>query len=281
MNLSTLRCKGRIIDFLQPKVMGILNVTPDSFYDGGRYASRDAQLRRAEQLLRDGATWVDVGGMSSRPGADELDAEEEMARILPLIEALCKEFPEILISIDTYRAKVAEAAVQAGAAMVNDISAGVLDETMLPTVARLGVPYVMMHLKGRPRTMQHNPHYENVGLEVVQYFVQRVALARRYGIVDLVIDPGFGFGKSTDHNYTLLKQLPDFALFSLPLLVGVSRKRMVYGLLQTTPEKALNGTTILHTVALLNGANILRVHDVKEAMEVITLMDYYKNMSAK
>lgn len=273
----TLRCKGKIIELSSPKIMGILNTTPDSFYDGGHYTRLDAQLYRAEKLLGEGATWIDIGGMSSRPGAKEVDEAEELRRVLPLITALNKAFPEILISIDTYRAKVAAAAVEAGAAMINDISSGAFDANMIPTVGRLGVPYIMMHIKGRPTTMQQNPSYnKDIMLEISEYFVSKIAMARQYGISDLIIDPGFGFGKSLVHNYTILRRLSELSLFSLPILVGISRKSMIYRHLQITPDKALNGTTALNTLALLNGANILRVHDVKEALEIVNLLKIYK-----
>lgn len=271
-NQSTLiQCKGKLIDLSSPKVMGILNITPDSFYDGGRYGDENAILRQVELMLNEGATFIDIGSVSTRPGAEIPDTETEWSRMEKYLKAIVKHFPEAIISIDTTRAQIAKRAIEQGAAMINDISAGEWDEQMLPMVASLKVPYVMMHRQGIPQTMQDNPQYQNVTLEVLQYFGNRIALCREMGIKDLIIDPGFGFGKNTEHNFTLLRELKSLSVAGCPLLAGLSRKRMIWQTLNITPERALNGTTALNMVALLNGASILRVHDVKEAMQCVSL----------
>jgi len=251
--------------------MGILNVTPDSFFDGGRYTRQDALLRQAEQMLKEGASILDIGGMSSRPGAEIISVEEELQRVLPSIEALHQAFPEAILSIDTIRGRVAEEAVGAGAAIVNDISAGAFDESMYPTVARLQVPYILMHMKGSPKTMQDNPDYEDVVQTVLDFFIAEVGKLRALDVHDIVLDPGFGFGKAVEHNYQLLKQMHLFKILDLPLLAGLSRKSMINKVLKTKPEHALNGTTALNMVALQQGAKILRVHDVRPAMEAVKL----------
>jgi dihydropteroate synthase len=251
--------------------MGILNVTPDSFFDGGRYTRQDALLRQAEQMLKEGASILDIGGMSSRPGAEIISVEEELQRVLPSIEALHQAFPEAILSIDTIRGRVAEEAVGAGAAIVNDISAGAFDESMYPTVARLQVPYILMHMKGSPKTMQDNPDYEDVVQTVLDFFIAEVGKLRALDVHDIVLDPGFGFGKTVEHNYQLLKQMHLFKILDLPLLAGLSRKSMINKVLKTKPEQALNGTTALNMVALQQGAKILRVHDVRPAMEAVKL----------
>ena len=268
---QTINCKGRLVHLGHPVVMGILNVTPDSFFDGGKYASLDKTLEGAEKMLREGATFIDVGGMSSRPGSVEVCEDEELKRVLPAIEAIEKNFPEALISVDTFRATVAKAAVAAGACMVNDISAGSMDENMYGVVATLGVPYVLMHIQGAPASMQSNPVYEDVVREVLDFLIKEVGSLRQLGVKDIIIDPGFGFGKTVGHNYKLLNDLHVFQILGLPVLAGISRKSMVCKVLKVSPENALNGTTALHIVALQQGARILRVHDVKEAMEVIQL----------
>jgi len=255
-----------------PKVMGILNLTPDSFYDGGKLQSEGAILKQAEKMLHDGATFLDVGGYSSRPNAEEVSLTKELQRVVPVIENLIKQFPEAVLSIDTFRSEVAKQGVEAGAALVNDISAGLLDENMLATVAHLQVPYVMMHMRGTPQTMQALTTYKNVTQEVLYYFSGRIAAARKAGINDILADPGFGFAKTTDQNFELLSKLELFKNLDIPVLVGLSRKSMVYKTLGITPQEALNGTTALHTMALLKGASILRVHDVKEAIEVVKLV---------
>jgi len=268
---TTLNCKGRLLDISTPIVMGILNVTPDSFYDGGRYSDLNIILKQAEKMLDDGAIIIDVGGMSSRPGALEVPVNEELKRVIPAITAIHERFPEAFISIDTVWAKVAQEAVDAGADIVNDISAGGMDEALISIVGQLGVPYILMHIQGKPQTMQNQPHYEDVTTDILDFFIQKIAELRKNGIYDIVLDPGFGFGKTIEHNYTLLKKMAVFQITDLPLLAGISRKSMIYKVLNTTPDKALNGTTALNMIALQNGANILRVHDVREAVEVIDL----------
>lgn len=267
----TLNCRGTLLSLQSPQVMGILNVTPDSFFDGGRYTRQDALLRQAEQMLKEGASILDIGGMSSRPGAEIISVEEELQRVLPAIEALHQAFPEAILSIDTIRGRVAEEAVGAGAAIVNDISAGAFDESMYPTVARLQVPYILMHMKGSPKTMQDNPDYEDVVQTVLDFFIAEVGKLRALDVHDIVLDPGFGFGKTVEHNYQLLKQMHLFKILDLPLLAGLSRKSMINKVLKTKPEHALNGTTALNMVALQQGAKILRVHDVRPAMEAVKL----------
>ncbi|MCW5922191.1 MAG: dihydropteroate synthase [Saprospiraceae bacterium] len=254
--------------------MGILNVTPDSFFDGGKFAGVDAALRQAEKMLSEGAAILDVGGASSRPGAAEVSEKEELERVVPVVEAIQRHFPKTIVSADTWRASVAQAAVAAGASIVNDISGGQFDEQMFETVARLEVPYILMHIQGTPATMQQAPHYDNVTLEVLDYFIQKIARLRAVGVKDIVLDPGFGFGKTVEHNYQLLKHLRVFAnTTGMPVLAGISRKSMICKVLKVSPEHALNGTTALHVVALQQGANILRAHDVKEAVEVVRLWE--------
>lgn len=267
----TINCKGKLIDLSTPKVMGILNVTPDSFYDGGRYKDENSILNQVETMLNQGATFIDIGAYSSRPNADFVTEEEELQRIVPIVELLVKRFPEIIISVDTFRSEVAKQTIKAGASLINDISAGFLDEKMMQTVANLSVPYIMMHMRGTPQTMQTLTDYDNLTKDVNFYFSERINKARALGIVDLILDPGFGFAKTTQQNFELLNQLELLNIADLPLLVGVSRKSMIYKTLDTTAQNALNGTTALHMIALQKGAKILRVHDVKEAKECITL----------
>ncbi|MCF7561445.1 dihydropteroate synthase [Sabulilitoribacter multivorans] len=269
----TINCKGRLIDLSSPKVMGILNITPDSFYDGGQHKNEKDILVHVENLLNAGATFIDVGAYSSRPNADPVSEDEELKRITPIVNLILKQFPEILLSIDTFRSEVAKQCIEAGAAMVNDISAGKLDDNMLPTIASLHVPYIMMHMRGNPQTMQQKTDYENVVKDVLFYFSERITAAKALGIVDMIIDPGFGFAKTTEQNFELLNKLELFKMIEKPLLVGVSRKSMIYKTLETTAKEALNGTSVLNTVALQKGASILRVHDVKEAMECIKLVE--------
>jgi len=268
----TINCKGHLIDLSSPKVMGILNITPDSFYDGGKHNSEKAIIKHVEQMLLEGATFIDIGAYSSKPGADFVSEDEELARILPIITRVLKEFPEALLSIDTFRSRVAKECIQMGAALINDISAGKLDDTMLNTVADLHVPYIMMHMRGTPQTMQKQTVYNNLVKDILFYFSERIAAARQIGIVDMIIDPGFGFAKTLEQNFELLNQLELFNMLELPLLVGVSRKSMIYKTLQNSASEALNGTTALNTIALQKGANILRVHDVKEAIETVRLV---------
>jgi dihydropteroate synthase len=266
-----LNCKGRLLSISQPIVMGIINVTPDSFYAGSRQQTIDTILLQAEKMLEEGATILDIGGQSTRPGSSRISPEEELERVIEPILQLKNGFPNAYFSIDTYYGSVAREAVQAGADIVNDISAGQLDETMIPTVAELKVPYVLMHMQGTPDTMALKPTYTNVTAEVLDFFSNTIARLRDEGIQDIIVDPGFGFGKSIDHNFQLLQQLNIFKTLACPILVGLSRKSTVYKTLGVTAADALNGTTVLNTVALLRGASILRVHDVKEAMQAITL----------
>lgn len=268
---SLIYCKGKLLDLSQPIVMGILNVTPDSFYDGGKYELKDASLKQALKMLEEGAGIIDVGGMSSRPGAEIVDEAEEKRRVLPVIQQILKEQPDTIISIDTIHGEVAKAAIGEGAAIINDISAGKMDETMYPTIAELNVPYILMHMKGTPKTMQQQTDYTDPVLEIMDFFIKEVHELRELGVKDIIIDSGFGFGKTAEQNYEILKRIEEFSILELPILVGVSRKSMIYKLLEIAPSEALNGTTALHMVALQNGANILRVHDVKEAVECVKL----------
>ena len=269
----TINCKGNLIDLTSPKVMGILNITPNSFFDGGKYADENSILQQVEKMLVDGATFIDVGAYSSKANAEFVSEDEEISRLIPVIELILKNFPETLISVDTFRAIVAKKAIENGACIVNDISAGSLDENMMQTVADLQVPYIMMHMKGNPQTMQSLAQYENIVKEMLFYFSEKVAQARSLGINDLIIDPGFGFAKTLEQNFEVMNKLELFQMLELPLLVGVSRKSMIYKTLETSAEFALNGTTVLNTIALQKGAKILRVHDVKEAMECVKLYD--------
>ena len=270
--MFTLNCKGKLLVLDKPIVMGIINVTPDSFYAVSRRTFLDDILREAEKMLRDGATILDIGGESTRPGSEEIPLDEELARVIPAIEAISKGFPESIISVDTYHAVIAAKAVQAGAAIVNDISSGSLDSEMITTVASLQVPYVAMHMKGTPKTMNKLASYDDVVLDVLDFFIKKIEECRQAGIKDVIVDVGFGFAKTISHNLTLLKKLSILKILEKPILVGLSRKATIYKTLETTPENALNGTTVLNTIALQNGANILRVHDVKEAMEAIKLI---------
>ena len=272
-----INCKGRLIDLSVPKIMGILNITLDSFYDGGRRTSLEEHLAQAERMLLEGADFIDIGSYSSRPGAKDISEEEELQRILPVVEALVDKFPDILISIDTFRSEVARQSVEAGAAIINDISAGNLDDKMMETVAQLQVPYIMMHMRGNPRTMKDLNQYEDLTQDVLQYFSEKIDLARQLGINDLIIDPGFGFSKNVIQNFELLSHLELFGNLNLPILSGLSRKSLIYKTFNTTPQEALNGTTVLNTVSLMKGAHILRVHDVKEAVECVKLIERLKN----
>lgn len=252
--------------------MGILNITPDSFYDGGQHKNEKDMLSHVEHMLTEGATFIDIGAYSSRPNADYVSEDEELKRILPIVNSILREFPETLLSIDTFRSNIAKACVEAGAAMINDISAGKLDDNMLQTIASLHVPYIMMHMRGNPKTMQSLTDYDNLLKDILFYFSERIAAARALGIVDVIFDPGFGFAKTLEQNFELLNKLELFKILEKPLLVGVSRKSMIYKTLETSAKEALNGTSILNTIALQKGASILRVHDVKEAMECIKLV---------
>lgn len=270
--MFTLNCKGRLLTIDQPIVMGILNINSNSFYAESRHQVDTRLLKTAEQMIKDGAAVLDVGGQSTRPGSELIDWQSEQALVLPAIEALHKNFPETILSIDTFYSKVARAAVAAGASIVNDISAGSMDEQLIETVATLEVPYILMHMQGRPQTMQRHPSYENVTKEVLAFFINKIAQLRTKGLKDIIVDPGLGFGKSTQHNFTLLKNLPVFKMLDCPILLGLSRKGLVYRTLDTDAAHALNGTSILNTIGLQNGARILRVHDVKEAVEAIRLV---------
>ncbi|HEV7782536.1 MAG TPA: dihydropteroate synthase [Chitinophagaceae bacterium] len=256
----------------KPLVMGIINTTPDSFYSGSRFEGNDAVLKQAEQMLKHGAAILDIGGQSTRPGSEKLNDDEELQRVAGPVEAIHRRFPEAVISIDTYYSKVAAAAVQAGASIVNDISAGTIDPLMISTVAALKVPYILMHMQGTPQTMQDKPKYESVTREVLDFFSMKIPELRQAGITDIIADPGFGFGKTIAHNFELLRHLPVFKMLQCPLLLGVSRKSTVFKTLGVTAEESLNGSTVLHTIGLMNGASILRVHDVKEAVEVVKLV---------
>ncbi len=275
--MQSINCNGNLIDITTPKVMGILNLTPDSFYDGGKYKDLDAMLHQTEKMLQEGATFIDIGAYSSRPNAEHIDEQKELHRILPLLKILFKEFPQILISIDTFRSNVARECVESGACMINDISGGTMDNAMFNTIAQLQVPYILMHMQGTPQTMQVNPNYKDVTSDILYYFSKKVSELRALNISDIILDVGFGFGKTLEHNYELLQKLHLFKSLELPLLVGLSRKSMLYKLLDTTPEKALNATTAANTIALLNGASILRVHDVKEATEAIKIVEATRN----
>lgn len=274
--MFTLNCKGKLISLQTPLVMGIINATPDSFYEGHLHGGTEGILDIAAAMLTAGAGILDIGGQSTRPGSSRIDSEEEMQRVLPVITAIHQRFPEALISIDTYYSKVAAAAVATGACMVNDISAGNMDEAMIPVVASLQVPYICMHMKGKPQTMQQQPHYDDVVKEVLDFFIYKIDECKRAGIKDIIIDPGFGFGKTIPHNFQLLSNLAVFKILERPILAGISRKGTIYKTLNIDVTEALNGTTVLNTLALHNGANILRVHDVKEAKEVVLLMQEYK-----
>jgi len=270
---KTLNIGGKLVDLRQPKIMGILNVTPDSFYDGARYKTDEEIINQAEKMLTEGATFIDVGGYSSRPGAKEVSLIDELNRSIHAIRLILKEFPEAIISIDTFRSDVAKAAVQEGALLVNDISAGNLDDNMIETVARLRIPYIAMHMKGNPRTMSEQTTYENLLREMAFYFQEKIQHFHEAGIRDVILDPGFGFAKTREQNFELLQHLDYFRMLSKPLLVGLSRKSMIWKTLNITPAEALNGTAALNTIALLKGADILRVHDVKEAIQITTLLE--------
>jgi dihydropteroate synthase len=269
----TINCKGQLIDLSTPKIMGILNVTPNSFYDGGKFTLSENGLSQVGKMLEEGATFIDIGAYSSKPNAEFVSEEEERSRILPVLQSILKQFPDALLSIDTFRSEIAAVCIENGAAIINDISAGNLDEKMSDVVAKYNVPYIMMHMRGTPQTMQSLTNYENVIKEMLFYFSEKVSKARSLGINDLIIDPGFGFAKTLIQNYEVLQNLELFKMLDLPILTGISRKSMVYKPLEVTANEALNGTTVLNTIALSKGANILRVHDVKEALECVKLFE--------
>lgn len=272
--MFTLNCKGRILSLKNPIVMGILNITPDSFYSESRANNASEILMAAEKMINDGATILDIGGQSTRPGANEVGVEEELIRVLPAIQIIRRNFPDTFISIDTYHSAVAIEAVQNGADSINDISGGTFNEEMILTVAKSNVPYICMHIQGSIKTMQENPQYENVTNDVLDFFIRKIEECKQAGIKDIIVDPGFGFGKTIEHNFTLLAELESFSILQKPLLIGVSRKSIIYKTLGISAKESLNGTTVLNTIGLLKSANILRVHDVKEAMEAIKLCNY-------
>ncbi len=269
----TINCKGQLIDLSTPKVMGILNVTPNSFYDGGKFKSESEFLDQTEKMVTDGATFIDIGAYSSKPNAAFVSEEEEIARIVPILNLILTHFPETLISIDTFRSKVAKLSIENGASIINDVSAGSLDEKMFEVIAQYNVPYIMMHMRGNPNTVQSLTNYENLIKDILFYFSEKVAKARSFGISDLIVDPGFGFAKTTDQNFEVLQKLELFQMLELPVVVGLSRKSMIYKTLENNASEALNGTTVLITISLIKGANILRVHDVKETVECVALFN--------
>jgi len=269
----TINAGGRLLDLSSTRVMGIINITPDSFFADSRKPGVEEALFQAQKMLTDGATFLDIGAYSSRPGAVDISEQEETDRLLPVVEAIAAQFPEAIMSIDTFRAAVAEAAIKEGAHIINDISGGMLDTDMFSTVARLNVPYILMHMKGTPQTMNQLAEYDDVFGEVFDYFVAKYSELKRLGVHDVILDPGFGFAKKAEHSYELMSRMNEFDLLGLPVLAGISRKRMIYGLLGNTAAEALNGTTVLNTIALMKGANILRVHDVKEAVEAVKIWE--------
>ena len=277
MSMLSMNCKGKLLSLEKPLVMGIINATPDSFYEGDLYETKQHILSKVAKMVTDGAAIIDIGGQSTKPESSRISANEECDRVLPVIELVKNNFPDIIISIDTFYSSVAGEAIQIGASMVNDISAGDMDSDMIKLVSKEKVPFICMHMQGTPQNMQKNPSYQHVTKEVIEYFIKKISICKQAGILDILIDPGFGFGKSISHNYQLLKELNMFTMLNCPILVGLSRKSMISKILQTEANQALNGTTVLHTLALQQGANILRVHDVKEAYETIQLMEVYKN----
>jgi len=274
--MFTLNCKGRLLVVDKPLIMGIINLTPDSFYEGSRFQNVDIALKQVEKMLSEGADILDLGAQSTRPGSERITADEELRRLIPSLEAITKNFPDSIISVDTYYSRVVTESVPAGASIINDISGGNMDKGMIETVALLNVPYILMHMKGEPGTMQKNPEYDDVTREVLDYFIFKTAELKKAGIRDIIIDPGFGFGKTIDHNFELLRNLFLFKMTKLPILAGLSRKSTVYKTLGISADESMNGTTVMNTIALLNGADILRVHDVKEAKETIKLVERYK-----
>ncbi len=272
---QTLNCRGKLLIIQKPLVMGILNLTPDSFYDGGKYQTKEEILNRVQQMVDEGVALIDIGGMSSRPGADIIDEQEELARVVPAITLISENFPDLILSIDTVRSAVAEASLKAGAHLINDISAGEIDNRIFEVAARYHAPYILMHMQGNPQTMQMNPKYDNVVNDVMEFFTSKAKKLKEHGVVDVILDAGIGFGKNLEHNFELLSRLDDYQIFQLPILVGISRKSIVNSVLKTKPENALNGSTVLHSVALLKGANILRVHDIRAATESVALTERF------
>ncbi|MCO6499734.1 MAG: dihydropteroate synthase [Vicingus serpentipes] len=274
---NSINCKEKTINLDEPIIMGILNLTPDSFFDGGKYHNESSIIEQVNSMEYEGATIIDIGGHSTRPQAENVSEEEELDRVLPIVKLIKSNFKDIIISIDTFRSNVARTCVEAGADIINDISGGTMDNNMFKVVGELKAPYILMHIQGTPQTMQNNPKYTNVVKEVKSYFKEKITQLNALGVNNIILDPGFGFGKTVEHNYQLLKHLEEFNSFGLPILVGISRKSMINKVLGIAPEEALNGTTILNTIALQNGANILRVHDVKEAKEIIQLTKQLKD----
>lgn len=275
--MKSINCNGKLIDLSTPKIMGILNITPDSFFDGGKYSNPAAIILQVDKMLKEGATFIDIGAYSSRPGAKHISEKEELERILPVVKLLIQEFPKILISVDTFRSAIAEKCINNGACMINDISAGNMDTTMFSLIAKLQVPYIMMHMQGTPQNMQTNPTYDNVVKDVLYYFSKKINELRNLGVNDIITDVGFGFGKTIEQNYKLLKHLDLFKNLNVPMLAGLSRKSMLFKPLEITQDNALNATTSANTIALLKGANILRVHDVKEAFEAVKINTLLNN----
>lgn len=277
---STINLDGRILNLAQPVVMGIINVTPDSFFDGGKYKTEKKVVKRAEEILEQGGTVIDIGAVSTQPGQEGISTKDEIDRLLPAVKAVKKAFPDAFISIDTYRSWVALKVIEeCGPCMVNDVSGGNFDVHMFETIGKLGVPYILMHMLGTPQKMQENPEYEDVIRDISLFFTDRVKQLTKAGVKDVIIDPGFGFGKTLEHNYELLNRLDSFKVFQLPLMVGVSRKSMIYKLLASNPDEALNGTSVVNTLALMGGADILRVHDVKEAVEAVRILNMIRSTS--
>lgn len=275
----SVNCRGRLLNLSEPKVMGILNITPDSFFDGGKFIEEKQITRQVKKMLQEGASIIDIGAVSSRPGSKPVSSKEESRRLLPFLKTLVKEFPHAIFSVDTFRSEIAQKVIEAGAAIINDISGGNFDKKMFAIVGELKVPYILMHMQGTPKTMQQKPVYKNVVKELIAFFQRKIDQLHKAGVHDIIIDPGFGFGKTTEHNFEILQKLSLFKILGCPVLAGMSRKSMINKVLKTIPQNALNGTTSLNTIALLNGANILRVHDVKEAVETITLLSRYSNIS--
>jgi len=274
-----MNCNGKLLDLSSPVVMGILNITPDSFYDGGKHPTTEKAVLQAERMIREGAAIIDIGAVSTRPDAADVDEFEELSRLKAVLPVLRKEFPETIISVDTWRSSVAREAVACGADIINDISGGQFDQEMFETIAGLKVAYIMMHTQGTPGTMQQNPHYDDVVNDIFDFFTENLKKLRHLGVTDnIIIDPGFGFGKTVKHNYELLSKISKFKSLGFPVLVGLSRKSMINKILESKPSEALNGTSVLNTIAMLNGADILRVHDVKEAVEAIKLVGFYRNI---
>lgn len=275
--MLTLNCKGKILSLERPLIMGILNATPDSFFEGHLNDSNDSIIKRVGHMIADGADIIDIGGQSTKPGSERVELEAEKKRVTPVIDLIHQHYPECIISVDTYYSKVAELAVHVGASIVNDISAGNFDKDMIEIVGKLKVPYICMHMQGTPETMQNNPQYQNITKEVIDFFSEKIQECKKANIQDIIIDPGFGFGKTIEHNFKLLREMEALKILKLPILAGLSRKGMIYKSLNTSANEALNGTSILNTLALNNGASILRIHDVKEAREAVALFQLYKN----